>query len=640
MVVLSVPACLCLFLSYLLGCTFLTARFCASLSIHHFLPALRSPRADPPDPHGGNAGCEGLQPRSTVTSAGADTAFRGSSLEPQAAAAVHPQQTPPPPNSSGPAPDSAVSPAPAPIRDDGSGPAAATRVRMESIPRQDEAEQQQDRSENRSPEPESALTVPVSLRSAVSASVSTGVVGLAEAEKSSSPLAGGGGCVPGGKDSAGESTASAVSGHSEEVPGGGVCEAGGGAGSRKSPRGGAASLPEGAPRASLGAVRAASLKGGGCLLTSIPPVEAAAAGGVPEERRPGTAAAAPAPRRLSAEATVNAPPSQGGSFVANAAGSLAGGKDEYTPEAGAAVAPEQGRGSQPRSDDSFSAAASTSAGPAKTTRTMTTTTKATTVQLSSPFPLGGDRGLDFSDDSAREESRARSGALLPPARLPGGGGSRDGTVEVLRLKAGGFLRDEAAGCGDGAACLTEVRAESGPVEGGSCGAASGIAHQAAVLSTAATASSSTTGSFQSDRDAATSVGRSSGMFSRLGPSFNRAANHDERGPRPVFPTAGPHSGLDVVARNPAWGGGTKDGSPWSGKGGLKVPDLPLQGAPLKAGATEASAGVQASRPATGRVGGWRREGDGQVVMVDRGEWEALRRENDGLRRQVALSDKR
>lgn len=499
---------------------FFSASVTAAFRINlFFVPALRSPTADPRDAHDANADREGLQPRFAQTlPTGADTASRGSVLEPQAAAG--PPHNTPPPDGSGPAPDSAASPMSL-VCDDRSGPTAAS-VGVEAIPRQDGPVERQDRSKNRSPEPESALPVPGSSGSAVSVPLSTGVVKLAEAEEMS-PLAEGGGGVRGGKVSAGGRAASAVPCRSEDVPGGRVFEAGSGVGS-PSLRGGAAFLPEDAPRAALGA---AALQGCGSLLGSNTPVEATTTGGVPEERPPGTEAEAPAPHVFSTEAAVDAPFSQG-LFIANAVESLAGSPDTYTPEAGAAMTLQQGRDSQ----------------------------------------------------------------------------------LIIR------------------------------VEGERYGAASGAGRQAVSSSAAAAATTpSNTGSFQGSCDAASGLSKSSDMFSRRGSSLDRVAEHDER-PRPAYRTTGQHSGLDV-GRNPARSEGTKDASLRSGNGGMEVPDLPLQGAaPLKAGTMESSVGGQALRPPPGGVEGWTREREGQVVMVERGEWEALRRENDGLRKQAALLDKR
>ncbi|CAB1102503.1 unnamed protein product [Ectocarpus sp. CCAP 1310/34] len=77
-----------------------------------------------------------------------------------------------------------------------------------------------------------------------------------------------------------------------------------------------------------------------------------------------------------------------------------------------------------------------------------------------------------------------------------------------------------------------------------------------------------------------------------------------------------------------------------GKGVLKPP--PRSAVPLKTGTWgEAPPEVQPRRQAGGHAGGKAAiGGEREVAVVDRGEWEALRRENDDLRRQVALSEKR
>lgn len=596
-----------------------------------FFPALCSPRANLQYPHDANAGGDGSQPPSAqIFSAGAGaTASRGNSLEPQAAAADPSQTTPPPPGSSGPAPDSAVLLVPV-SRDDASDPTAG------NIGVEDGVFERQEISKNPSPEVEWALPVPASSGPAVpvSVSVSAEVPGLPHAEVLSQ-LAEVDGSVRGGKVSAGGSAAApAVSECSEEVPGGEGSEASSGVG-YPGLSDGAASYPAAAPRAALGTTRVAPLQGGDSLLGSSPPVRAATMGDMPETRPPGSvaaaaAAAATASHRLSTEAAVD-PPSQGRS-VANAAPNLAAGKNERVPAADAAMAPEQGRDLQPRSD--ASPAASTLAEPATTTR----------VRMGINARTGGGSPLPFGGDPS------------------GGRSGWDGTLGGQRSMAGGFLHDEAAGDGDGAASTPGLRAERGCVEGGSYGAFTGSSRQAmlsAAAAVAVVATPSNTISFQSDRDtaigfnidrdtaagmnndrdAAIGLNNSGDLFGRCrGWSFDRVAKHDDQS-RPAYPTTGQYSGVGLART--ARDGGVEDASLWSGQGRVEVPDLPLQGARLKGGATGALMGSQASRPASGRVvEGWRREGEGQVVMVDRGEWEALRRENDGLRRQAALSDKR
>eukprot|EP00903_Cladosiphon_okamuranus_P007182 g6974.t1 len=578
------------------------------------LPSLaaldHTPRVDPRDHHDANADSEGLQPRSAQTlPTGVDAASRGTVLEPQAEAS--PPQTTPPPDSSGPAPDSAAPPVPLTC-DGGSGPTAAS-FKVEATPRQDGVVERQDRSENRSPEPASALPVPGSSGSVVSVPLSTGVVRSAEAEELS-PIAEGGGGVGGGRVFALGSGASVVPRHSEEIPGSRLFEAGKGE-SSPNLRDRAAILPEDAPRAPLGAARAAALQGCDSLFGSVAPVEATTTGGVPEEKMPGTAAAAPAPRR----------------FSTNATDKFAGSQGTYAPEAGAGRTLEQVRDSQRRSDYALPAAAPTLAGPATTTTTAT--------QVAYPFPFGGDRSVDRETAEVREESRAPSGAVPPPAQLPGVASRWDGTLEGQRSKTGGFLHSEAAG-GGAAYYSPGMQAESFRVEGERYGAAS-CGDRQAVLSAAVAATTTpfNTGSFQVNRDAASRLSRTSDMFSRRGLTLDCVAKHDER-PRPAHPTAVPHNGLDA-ARNPARREGINDASLLSRTGGAEVLVLPLQGAaPRKVGAVETSVGGQALQPAPVPVEGWSREGEGQMVVTDRGEWEALRRENDDLRRQAALSDKR
>ncbi|CAN0183705.1 unnamed protein product [Ectocarpus sp. 12 AP-2014] len=145
----------------------------------------------------------------------------------------------------------------------------------------------------------------------------------------------------------------------------------------------------------------------------------------------------------------------------------------------------------------------------------------------------------------------------------------------------------------------------------------------------------------------------SGVVDRRAAFFREATGHDGQNRYDRHPSAQlPGAGFTARRGGPVVGlvGGPKQhgtrlvedslGLGREGEGVLKPP--PRSAVPLKTGTWgEAPPEVPPRRQAGGHAGGKAAVGgEREVAVVDRGEWEALRRENEDLRRRVALSEKR
>lgn len=143
----------------------------------------------------------------------------------------------------------------------------------------------------------------------------------------------------------------------------------------------------------------------------------------------------------------------------------------------------------------------------------------------------------------------------------------------------------------------------------------------------------------------------SGVVDRRVISFGEETRHDGQSRFDQHPSGQlPGTGFTARRGGPVFGlvvdpkqHRSDESSLGLGREGQGVPKPPPRSAvPLK---TKTLRGVppevQLRRPAGGHDGGMGAVGvEREVAMVDRGEWEALRRENKDLRRQVALSEKR
>lgn len=362
--------------------------------------------------------------------------------------------------------------------------------------------------------------------------------------------------------------------------------------------------------------------------------------GLPETRPPEMIAiAAAVPRRISTEATADAP-SEGRVFSKTTTSLIAARNDDRVRQVETVAADAEGRrGPKDRTESSPGVSASVES-------TVRAGSEASTLAFFSREPDEGSHRSSH-DGGATEGQLARGAVLLrPQVPLGGGNGSKwESVPDGHHSTIGGFPFDHGtAADGGGLAAAPVFQATNGRAKEGRFGAPSGDRRRVVLAAAAAATTAAGGGSSQSDREAAAgSRDEAHGViFGRRGSSAAHTAKHDEQRSHASHHPAGRRSGVGVAGAS-AESGGNKDPSLWLGRGGVEAPELPRQAAPLSTGRKEISFGVQALRKAPECVERrWTSEGEGydSSVTVDRREWEALRRENNDLRRQAALTYKR
>ncbi|CAN0028155.1 unnamed protein product [Ectocarpus sp. 8 AP-2014] len=265
-----------------------------------------------------------------------------------------------------------------------------------------------------------------------------------------------------------------------------------------------------------------------------------------------------------------------------------------------------------------------------------------------PPVLSGDSRISVDEGSRW----AANGAPPPHPRLSGVGSSWESSLEGEHLL--GFRYDylgSAAGAGGTGNGRTTGGDRSETV---SYGAALSGDRRQVLLAPEAAASTALggRGDFEGGH-AAHPADSGSGVVDCRVASFGEETGNDGQNRLDRHPSAQlPGAGYSARRGEPVIGlvGGPKQhrtgwvehslGLGREGEGVLKP--LPRSAVPLKTGTWgEAPPEVQPRRQAGGHAGEKAAVGgEREVAMVDRGEWEALRRENEDLRRQVALSEKR
>lgn len=130
------------------------------------------------------------------------------------------------------------------------------------------------------------------------------------------------------------------------------------------------------------------------------------------------------------------------------------------------------------------------------------------------------------------------------------------------------------------------------------------------------------------------------FFDRQGSSFTHTVKPSEQR-FSVGSLGAPISGAGVVGVGAADVVDDRNYHRRSGWERAETFELPRQAAvPPKIGGSTHSLGNRASGISSGHVQAARGGGEAQTVVVSRGEWEALKRENDDLRRQATLTEKR
>lgn len=265
-----------------------------------------------------------------------------------------------------------------------------------------------------------------------------------------------------------------------------------------------------------------------------------------------------------------------------------------------------------------------------------------------PPVLSGDNRISVDEGSRW----AANGAPSPHPRLSGVGSSWESSLEGEHLL--GFRYDylgSAAGAGRTGNARTTGGDRSEMVSYGT--ALFGERRQVLLAPEAAACTAlGERGDFEGGH-AARSADSGSGVVDRRVASFGEETGHDGQSRFGRHPSAQlPGAGFAARRGGPVVGlvGGPKQhgtrlveyslGLGREGEGVLKPP--PRSAVPLKTRTWgEAPPEVQPRRQSEGHAGGKAAVGgEREVAVVDRGEWEALRRENEDLRRQVALSEKR
>ncbi|CAM9099505.1 unnamed protein product [Hapterophycus canaliculatus] len=339
------------------------------------------------------------------------------------------------------------------------------------------------------------------------------------------------------------------------------------------------------------------------------------------------------PATVAAASTCLSTPAEMGSLAKNAENRAAVNGGSVS-EAGSIVPRAEGSGRHIQSDALLEVPSSVK--PTVTSRV--TAGSGAAARTSSPLASHDDRGVE---DEGVKGGVLPSWAAIVNERALGSRSSRESTLEQQYSEAP-ILSFSGSGADEGATATLRfvLQTGSGRAEGAGFDdngrqvvLANGAAAAATMAPRRVVEIGRTTANVAPDR--------SDDIFGCQGPTATATIKPSGRHSS-VDDLAAPVSATGAAGTGTAGVVGGRDSSRWSGWGRVDTFDSHLRHAagPLKSGRSTGSLGDRASGIPPGGVEKATSGGESQTVVVSKGEWEALKRENDDLKRQATLTEKR
>ncbi|CAM9321865.1 unnamed protein product [Scytosiphon promiscuus] len=254
----------------------------------------------------------------------------------------------------------------------------------------------------------------------------------------------------------------------------------------------------------------------------------------------------------------------------------------------------------------------------------------------SSFAWGGDRGAD--GEGARGSPVHATGHQQPAE-----GGSGPENSMNLRQSEGLSLASSGSGIDDGdtATLRTIWRTKNDRADEAEFGTFAGNCQVTLGKSLAAEESRAPSRVVGSAHETAVvALDRRDGIFDHRGPTLARTSKPIERRPS-VNNLAAPVSGSGKVGSGMAGVIGDSDDFHRLGSEKVEKFESPLQATvPLNSGTRMGLLGNRTPEMSKGHERPAMRDSEAETVVVSRGEWETLKRENDNLRRQATLTERR